>query len=556
MSESKLSSALRNLRSIPASSAGSNATRPSVSHHLFEGVQLTDEQIAVVESGARKLKVQAYAGAGKTTTLKAFASHATGAQGLYLAFNQSIAEQAQRSFPPHIQARTTNSLALSQLLKSSPAWRDALSSKLTPQFSLPQLQELCRSKLHGAEHKTPLLSIVYDTLQAFIFSGDAFIDERHLPMDRLHLLPAAAFSACDPLRVIQLARHVWDRQIDPADPAPITHDGYLKLWSLRPAPLPYDFILIDEAQDSNAALLAGLSRQSARQIYVGDEHQGIYAFRGAVNALSHLSDCESLHLTLSHRFGAQLAHLANGLITLKGQSSSPLVRPAGPDTSISFGTAPLGQVPLLLARSNEGLFEKAFQLARQGRSIHFIGGDQRFNLEHVSDLLALLDGRVPQHPWFAAFQSLDQLVQAAHDHKNSDLIFKCRLVSDYGSDLPAAMTFIRKRATPDPTKARAFMSTVHKAKGLEFDWVELLDDFQLPEKTSPLDFFAPDFLSEANVLYVALTRARQGLCFTSEPQWSWIQSLLHLGQGKAPPSIDLSEPLAAALSRRPRHSSP
>ena len=59
------------------------------------------------------------------------------------------------------------------------------------------------------------------------------------------------------------------------------HDGYLKLWALGRPKLAADFVLLDEAQDSNPVMLDVLSRQAAQVVYVGDRHQQIYQWRGA-----------------------------------------------------------------------------------------------------------------------------------------------------------------------------------------------------------------------------------------------------------------------------------
>ena len=73
----------------------------------------TAEQHAVVEAvlGGGDLKIKAYAGAGKTSTLRLIADHLAGNRGSYLAFNKEIAEHARRGFPSNVSARTVHSLA-------------------------------------------------------------------------------------------------------------------------------------------------------------------------------------------------------------------------------------------------------------------------------------------------------------------------------------------------------------------------------------------------------------------------------------------------------------
>ncbi|MGF6297833.1 ABC-type taurine transport system ATPase subunit [Paraburkholderia sp. WC7.3d] len=73
----------------------------------------TKEQQAVVEAALRvgDLKIKAFAGAGKTSTLQLVAGHFGHRRGMYLAFNREIAANAARRFPSHVGSRTMHSLA-------------------------------------------------------------------------------------------------------------------------------------------------------------------------------------------------------------------------------------------------------------------------------------------------------------------------------------------------------------------------------------------------------------------------------------------------------------
>ncbi|MGF6917856.1 hypothetical protein OKW41_001051 [Paraburkholderia sp. UCT70] len=85
----------------------------SASHAMPHSFKPTAEQHAVVDGvlGGGDLKVKAYAGAGKTSTLRLVADHLAGNRGSYLAFNKEIAGHARRGFPPNVSARTVHSLA-------------------------------------------------------------------------------------------------------------------------------------------------------------------------------------------------------------------------------------------------------------------------------------------------------------------------------------------------------------------------------------------------------------------------------------------------------------
>lgn len=72
----------------------------------------TDEQLASLDMAmtGQSFKIVAYAGAGKTTTLRLISENLRG-RGLYLAFNKAIATEAQGKFPPNVRCQTFHSLA-------------------------------------------------------------------------------------------------------------------------------------------------------------------------------------------------------------------------------------------------------------------------------------------------------------------------------------------------------------------------------------------------------------------------------------------------------------
>ena len=59
----------------------------------------------------KSFKVIAYAGTGKTTTLQMISDAMPERRGMYLAFNKSIASEAQNKFHRGVDCRTFHSLA-------------------------------------------------------------------------------------------------------------------------------------------------------------------------------------------------------------------------------------------------------------------------------------------------------------------------------------------------------------------------------------------------------------------------------------------------------------
>lgn len=72
----------------------------------------THEQEQALQTALTRqsFKIVAYAGAGKTSTLKLIGDNLRG-RGMYLAFNKAIANEATQKFPTHVNCRTFHSLA-------------------------------------------------------------------------------------------------------------------------------------------------------------------------------------------------------------------------------------------------------------------------------------------------------------------------------------------------------------------------------------------------------------------------------------------------------------
>lgn len=58
-----------------------------------------------------------HAGTGKTTTLVNYAKRRPHLRFLYVAFNKSVADEAQRRFPGNVTSKTVHSLAFADIGK-------------------------------------------------------------------------------------------------------------------------------------------------------------------------------------------------------------------------------------------------------------------------------------------------------------------------------------------------------------------------------------------------------------------------------------------------------
>jgi len=448
--------------------------------------QLTEEQLFIIQQEVKqqqRFKITAFAGTGKTSTLISYALNRPNKQFLYLAFNKSMQLQAAKRFPSNVVCKTIHSLAW---MRNGHQFKDKIGS-LKPYhiFDFLDLPNLIEARF------------VLDTILNFIFSEDKKIKKKHIP-----------FIKKIKLDYVDLAKRVWNAMLDPMNKAiPMEHDGYLKLFQIENEQLPYDIILLDEAQDSNPVTLGILKNQKCPVIMVGDSHQQLYSFRGAINAMDEFEAELQANLTGSFRFDHNIANLATALVS-QFKDEDRLLRGLGGPSKIGK----TGQRFALLSRTNAGLFDLAVEWHKT-KKIHYLGGVDQIKPEMILDIWKIWhgDAKMVQDSFLKRFRHFSELNEYAKDTEDRELQSRISIVEKYRYEIPMLVNKIRMRAIDIPKEADVLFTTVHKAKGLEFNEVKLHSDFT--ELTVDQTLKDPSKIEpeEINILYVAVTRAKKKL---------------------------------------------
>ncbi|MCA8306832.1 ATP-binding domain-containing protein [Burkholderia seminalis] len=468
----------------------------------------TAEQLAILDAAAlgASLKVKAYAGAGKTSTLQLVADRLSRRRGVYLAFNRDIADHARKRFPAHVHSSTWHARAYAA---ASPAARRRLRGPSEPPHVLANRYGLGPVRVSNAAdqpvelHPFDLGLMVVDGLGRFCRSADMHPLAVHIPIDEK--IPAAAAAALRDWLLPSVVR-LWEESIDPKGTSTVSPDVLLKVWAQGHPQIDTDFILFDEAQDSDGVMLSVLQRQQHAQIvYVGDPHQQIYQWRGAVNAMTMIVAPEYA-LTESFRFGTTLAVLASRVLELLGERTP--VR--GQDTIGSLlveDPAISPPVDVVLCRKNVtaiGHFAAGLESGHRP-SIRMSAAEITAYADGADLLLA---GRRAYRPAvFALFNSWEEVQSYARSAVGADLLPIVEMVDQCGTDY---LRTLAQRATP-AANADYTISTIHRAKGLEWKRVKVANDFrfQIVDGRLVMDD------DEVRLLYVALTRARHLLDVSS-----------------------------------------
>ncbi|MGW1980724.1 UvrD-helicase domain-containing protein [Streptomyces sp. NPDC001889] len=461
------------------------------------GLRPTPEQEAIVDAcvGGADLVVEAGAGTGKTTTLQMAASQMRG-RGLYLAYNRAIAQDAKRKFPHGVDCRTAHSLAWHAVGRDYqertkvrvPARRTAQLLRLTEPLRVTEDLVLAPEQL---------ARIAVDAVDRFAHSAADEVEAGHVP-DVVGVPDEAMWELRSHL--LPYARRLWAETLDLGSEHRFTHDYYLKLWALKRPKLGVDYVLLDEAQDANPVVAELVRSQQAQRIAVGDSAQAIYGWRGAVDAMQNWPASRRLMLQQSWRFGPAVAEEANrwlvqigARLRLKGNPGKPSV------------VGPLSAPRTVLCRTNAMAVARAMQALEKDKRPALVGGGNQIKAlaEAALDLQA---GKPTSHPELIAFSTWAQLQDYSYNESGgSDLRVFVRLIDDQGADeVVKAMNRLVSEEYAD-----VVLSTAHKAKGREWDSVQIANDFPAPvERDGVPGKIRRD---EAMLAYVAVTRAMDRL---------------------------------------------
>ncbi|MFG3063964.1 UvrD-helicase domain-containing protein [Streptomyces sp. NPDC048231] len=476
----------------------------------------TEEQTAAVDafSAGDHLALQAGAGTGKTTTLALLAG-ATKRRGRYFAYNRAIAQDATARFPRTVQCKTAHALAYAAV---GHRYSGRLNAPRRPAWQTGQALGITKAvRIGDREISQKVLSnTALRTVARFCHTADDTITRCHVP--RLRGLDDTKLHAELGAHIVPFARKAWTDIQTPDDGCVrFDHDHYLKIWALTRPRIDVDFLLLDEAQDTNPVVeqVFLAQRHHAQLVMVGDSAQAIYHWRGAKDVMTGF-DGTHLALSQSFRFGPDLAQEANRWLHIAGAP----IRLSGTLT-VPTELGPVAHPDAVLCRTNVGAMAQVMALMAQGQRVALAGGGEGLNAL-ARAARDLKECRRTAHPELLLFPTWEELQDyAAHDPAGRDLQPLVDLVDKHGTD---AILNAVAGLTPEQY-AEVTVSTAHKAKGREWANVKIADDFTPPKDTDQKDdrgraIPGPIDDGEARLAYVAVTRTRHRLDMEG---LSWIE---------------------------------
>jgi len=298
-------------------------------------------------------------------------------------------------------------------------------------------------------------------------------------------------------------------------------------------------LVVDEAQDIDAdeyALLNALMVQNEemRVIAVGDDDQNIYAFRGAsskyLEQFIKERSAVTHELVENYRSVQNLVEFANGFVRKIHHrlKTTPIVAMQSDDGKIRLIRhhsdnlvvpliddvlkTELAGTTCILTKTNQEALQITGALLRKNIPAKLIQSNDGFNLFNLMevrfffDSLNLKEGTsvINEEMWDNAKRLLNENL-----HNSSKLHICTNIIKEFEVTNPKTKyrtdleVFIRESKLEDffqDGDETVFVSTIHKAKGREFDNVFLL-----------LDRYTANTDDEKRQLYVAMTRAKKNL---------------------------------------------
>lgn len=459
-----------------------------------------------VENGSGNAVVEAVAGSGKTTTIVEAVKRVKGSS-ILLAFNKTIAEELKAR---GVNGRTWHSLVYSPVTRF----------KLTNNVEANKLRAICKQNMNGDDefiYGAFCAKLVGLARQAGIGCLVADTEQEWWDIVQHHDIEPESDRAEMP-RAIELSRNllVWSNASNMVD-----FDDLLYIAVKDGIQLPkFDFVFVDEAQDTNAiqrALLRKIVHPGSRIIAVGDPAQAIYGFRGAdsesLNLIASEFNCERLPLTVSYRCAASIIGAARQYVDhIEAAPNAPEGEVV--DLGNEWDHKILGADDLVVCRNTKPLVALAYKLLRAkvpakilgreiGQGLKSLIGKMKSN--DVDSLILKLEAWASREVDKAIAKQLDAKVDAIQDKADAILCLIDGLDED-NRTIDALVAVIDQLFAN--TVNATTLATIHKAKGLEADKVFWLNSSLCPAKWAKM---AWQKQQELNLCYVATTRAKTTL---------------------------------------------
>jgi len=436
-------------------------------------MQLTDEQQKIIDmvkdDNTKLLKINSVAGSGKTSILIEIVKSIEHKNGLYLAYNKSIATEASKKFPNTVKCSTVHSLAFRNTV-----------SELNYDIGFFNWKSI--NKPIDYEYKIIIIDLMNDFFLSKYTKFNDFIESDQYKKEQMNFVHKDIIKYTE-----EYVRKMLTGKID------ITHAGYLKLYHIlleneKIQHKEFDFVMIDEAGDINEVILEIFNLLPAKKkIMVGDENQNIYTFNNTINGFNVMKNQGvQLNMTQSFRCDTKIAKKIESFMKKYLNPNFSFVGSDIKDENINS--------IMIISRTNSALIEQMIELRMVGidfsltrkSSVIFELIMILLNLGPKSTIYSkewkfLKDDAIEynDNPFLKEdYSSLFGYLIAKY---KNDIAIKTAIgtILKYGRDDIYSVYNYAKVNDSKRKKYKYILTTCHSSKGLEADYVIFTDDMNL-----------------------------------------------------------------------------
>lgn len=460
-----------------------------------------------VEKATGNAIIEAVAGSGKSTTIVECMNRIPKSLSpIFLAFNKSVATELKER---GVNARTFHSLTYTPVLK-------AIGVSAVDINKLYNLCNMYFSKDENIMYGTFIRKLVSLAKQVGIgclhkdevAAWNLIIDHHNLELENEKANVETAIAMAQDLLKFNNEAEVVD------------FDDLLYFPILKNISLPkFDFIFVDEAQDTNAVqreILKRIMKKGARIIAVGDPAQAIYGFRGAdsnsMKRIAEIFNCISLPLTVSYRCPTTVVEHARKWVShIEAAPNAPVGEVVNLD--MKWDMKMFKPADLIVSRVTRPLVSLAYSMFAAKIPCYIMGRDigeglkkiiEKMKAKGIDNLLEKLSKWEEREIKKAQEKNLEAKAADIQD-KVATIKTLIDAMPETERTVPALLTTL-DILFQDKSHA-VVLATIHKAKGLEADNVYWLNHDYV-NRWAKKEWM---LVQESNLCYVATTRAKKKL---------------------------------------------
>jgi hypothetical protein len=464
------------------------------------------------------LKVNAVAGSGKTHLLRAIAKELNPINGIYIAYNKSVADEANEKFGEVITCSSIHSKAYKQTVRQ-------LGLQVGGNFSAHSIRERYIGDHIYLEPERK------DLMASFI---EKFLVSKYIKFD--DFIQAESKNIFRP-EEIDLCKSYLNKM--KTGQIKCSHNFYLKIYHMMLESGTIiedeaDLLMLDEAGDTNAVTLKiFLLLPAKKKVMVGDNQQNIYTFNHTINgfeALKHVGHYTSL--TRTFRVDAKISE---AIESFSQKFLDPTMRFVGMDYPEGINV----NSHAYISRNNSALVETMIELDERKVKYNLTRTPEQIFEVHMI-LLNLKPDMEIRNPDFAHLkrqveyyynnkqQFIDDGLRTAYAYiirENADnqaIMLAHQSIAKYSAKTILDCYYNAKRHKKDTKKHFNTLTTVFSSKGLEWDSITILDDLndsvseaihkaneRADENNIPLsEAFTDDDRTTFRLYYVACSRCK------------------------------------------------